>query len=63
MFWLCLFGSVIAGLLPRFVVKIVFEYFRPSDIQIAREAEKFGTLREFGSSEVEMNSVSDPQRG
>lgn len=63
LFWLCLLGSVIAGLLPRFVVKICFEYFRPSDIQIAREAEKFGTLREFGSSEVEMNSVSAPQRG
>lgn len=63
LFWLCMLGSVVAGLLPRFVVKILIEYYRPSDIQIAREAEKFGTLREFESAEVEMNSVSDPARG
>ncbi|CAM8927243.1 unnamed protein product [Rhodiola kirilowii] len=57
-FWLCLLGIIIAALLPRFAVKILYQYLKPSDIQLAREAEKFGRLREFESSEISLNSNS-----
>ncbi|CAN1174451.1 Phospholipid-transporting ATPase 1 [Linum perenne] len=41
MFWLCLVGIVVAALIPRFIVKALYQYFRPCDIQIAKEAEKY----------------------
>ncbi|KAG6765037.1 hypothetical protein POTOM_029051 [Populus tomentosa] len=49
----------IAALLPRFVVKVLYQYFTPDDIQIAREAEKFGNLRDI-PVEVEMNPIMEP---
>ncbi|KAJ6986558.1 phospholipid-transporting ATPase 1-like [Populus alba x Populus x berolinensis] len=58
-FWVCLFIIVIAALLPRFVVKVLYQYFTPDDIQIAREAEKFGNLRDI-PVEVEMNPIMEP---
>uniref|UniRef100_A0A6N2LPS5 Uncharacterized protein n=1 Tax=Salix viminalis TaxID=40686 RepID=A0A6N2LPS5_SALVM len=44
-FWVCLLGIIIAALLPRFVVKVMYQHFTPDDIQIAREAETLGSLR------------------
>ncbi|XP_020231137.1 phospholipid-transporting ATPase 1 [Cajanus cajan] len=58
-FWLCLLGIVIAALLPRFVVKYIYQYYFPSDIQISREAEKYGNPRDNGSGQIEMLPVSD----
>lgn len=54
LFWLNLIGIIVAGLVPRFIVKTIMEYFRPSDIQIAREYEKFGN-----STEMEMTNMLD----
>ncbi|CAM8966974.1 unnamed protein product [Rhodiola kirilowii] len=51
-FWICLLGIIVAALLPRFVVKILWQYLKPSDIQIAREAEKSGRLRELESAQT-----------
>lgn len=61
-FWLCLLASVIVGLIPRFVVKYLYQYYSPCDVQIAREAEKFGNLREVGDVQIEMNAILGPQR-
>ncbi|KAG6485109.1 hypothetical protein ZIOFF_053638 [Zingiber officinale] len=41
LFWLCLLGVLVAGMLPRFVMKALIQHFMPNDIQIARELEKF----------------------
>uniref|UniRef100_A0A5B7BT59 Phospholipid-transporting ATPase n=1 Tax=Davidia involucrata TaxID=16924 RepID=A0A5B7BT59_DAVIN len=62
LFWLCLLGIPVATMIPRFVVKIFIQYYRPSDVQIAREAEKFGNFRELGGAEIEMNPIFDPPR-
>lgn len=63
LFWLCLLGIIIAALLPRFVVKFLYQYYSPCDVQIAREAEKFGNPRELGAVQIEMNPILDrPQR-
>ncbi|KAJ4753772.1 Phospholipid-transporting ATPase [Rhynchospora pubera] len=40
-FWFCLLGAIIVGLIPHFVGKAFLEHTMPSDIQIAREVEKF----------------------
>lgn len=61
-FWLCLLAIVMAALIPRFVVKYIYQYYCPSDVQIAREVEKFGDPREFGAVQIEMNPILDPQR-
>ncbi|KAG2672528.1 hypothetical protein I3843_13G038600 [Carya illinoinensis] len=61
-FWLCLLAIVIAGLIPRFAVKYLYQYYKPSDIQIVREAEKFGNLRELGAVQIEMNPILEPPR-
>lgn len=58
LFWCCLLGIVIGGLLPRFVMIAFYKYCTPSDIQIAREAQKFGNPTDFGVAELEMNTVS-----
>ncbi|KAD7478446.1 hypothetical protein R6Q59_007886 [Mikania micrantha] len=58
-FWFCLILIIVASLIPRFVLKTVVQHFRPSDIQIAGEAEKFEDLIESRDAEIEMNQ---PQR-
>ncbi|KAJ6690661.1 hypothetical protein OIU85_006870 [Salix viminalis] len=58
-FWVCLLGIIIAALLPRFVVKVMYQHFTPDDIQIAREAETLGSLRGI-AVEVEMNPIMEP---
>lgn len=64
LFWVCLLGITVGGLVPRFVVKAFIQYCKPNDIQIAREAEKFGNVRESWQrdSEIEMNPVFDLPR-
>lgn len=61
LFWVCLLGIVVAGMVPRFVVKVFVQHCKPNDIHIAREAEKFGNLRE-PNAETEMNPISDLPR-
>ncbi|KAK0593327.1 hypothetical protein LWI29_034800 [Acer saccharum] len=62
LFWLCLLAIVVAALIPRFVVKVLYQYYYPCDVQIAREVEKSGQLGEFGAVEIEMNPIFDPPR-
>lgn len=38
-YWLSVCLIIVLGLLPRFLCKVIYETFWPSDIQIAREAE------------------------
>lgn len=62
LFWLLLLGIVIAALLPRLVVKFVYQYYFPSDIQISREAEKMRQYQRIvESGQIEMLPVSDLQ--
>lgn len=61
-FWLCLLGILVAAVLPRFVVKVLYQYFTPCDVQIAREAEKFGYSRELGGMQIEMNTILEPRQ-
>ncbi|KAI3506322.1 hypothetical protein L1887_28679 [Cichorium endivia] len=55
-FWICLLGIQIAAVVPRFGIKMFIQHCKPSDIQIAREAEKFGSQLESTSQEIEMNT-------
>ncbi|CAN8298119.1 unnamed protein product [Cochlearia groenlandica] len=56
-FWFCLLAIVVTALLPRFAIKFLGEYYRPSDVRIAREAEKLGTFIESETMGVEMNQM------
>ncbi|CAH2074095.1 unnamed protein product [Thlaspi arvense] len=62
MFWFCLLAIVVTSLLPRFAIKFLGEYYRPSDVRIAREAEKLGTFIGSQSVGTEMNQIRDPPR-
>ncbi|XP_027114295.2 phospholipid-transporting ATPase 1 [Coffea eugenioides] len=62
LFWLCLLGITVAALLPRFIVKVFSQYYRPDDILIAREADKFGNLTALRNGEIELNPIFDPPR-
>ncbi|XVF82645.1 hypothetical protein PTKIN_Ptkin16aG0065600 [Pterospermum kingtungense] len=62
LFWLCLLAIIIAALLPRFVVKVLYQWYTPCDVQIAREAEKVQTRSESGAVEIEMNRILDDPR-
>ncbi|KAJ0102568.1 hypothetical protein Patl1_05802 [Pistacia atlantica] len=59
-FWLCLLLIIIAALVPRLVVKFLYQYYNPSDVQIAREFEKFRIPRESEAGQIEMNPRDDP---
>ncbi|KAH1253829.1 Phospholipid-transporting ATPase 1 [Glycine max] len=54
LFWLLLLGIIVAALLPRLVVRFVYQYYFPNDIQICREAEKIGYERVVESGHIEM---------
>ncbi|MFS8034822.1 putative P-type phospholipid transporter [Helianthus anomalus] len=54
-FWVCLLGMQIAAVVPRFGVKMFIQHCKPSDIQIAREADKFGSSMELARQEIELN--------
>jgi phospholipid-transporting ATPase len=45
-------------MVPHFVIKAFTEHFNPSDIQIAREMEKFGALNQVNRAEIPMRTVS-----
>ncbi|XP_057768948.1 LOW QUALITY PROTEIN: phospholipid-transporting ATPase 1-like [Salvia miltiorrhiza] len=63
LFWVCLSLITIGALLPRFAVKVFVQYFGHNDIQIAREAEKFGNSRRNSQTQIEMHQIFDlPQR-
>ncbi|KAL0413311.1 UNVERIFIED_CONTAM: Phospholipid-transporting ATPase 1 [Sesamum radiatum] len=59
LFWVCLLGITVGALLPHFVVKVIMQYSSPSDLQIAREAEKFRNPRELRHAQIEMNPIFD----
>ncbi|KAM5551135.1 hypothetical protein ABKV19_026122 [Rosa sericea] len=61
-FWLCLLAIIIAALTPRFFVKFLCQYYSPCDVQIAREAEKFGNLRVSRPVQIEMNPIMELPR-
>lgn len=61
LFWLCLLGIIGAGMLPHFSAKALKEYLMPSDIQIAREMDKFRRINAATTSEIQMNRFSTPQ--
>ncbi|CAL9044063.1 phospholipid-transporting ATPase 1-like [Musa acuminata AAA Group] len=58
LFWLCLLGIIVAGMVPRFTAKALTEYFMPGDIQIARELEKFQDVNAATTSEISMSTLS-----
>jgi len=50
---------VIAALLPRLVVKYIYQYYFPSDIQISREAEKMREYQRVAENgQIEMLPIS-----
>ncbi|KAM7268507.1 hypothetical protein ACFE04_010673 [Oxalis oulophora] len=57
-FWLCLLCIIVGSLVPRYVIKLLSQFYCPSDIQIYKEVEKFDDdgRREDGL-ELEMNEV------
>ncbi|TQD82733.1 hypothetical protein C1H46_031702 [Malus baccata] len=61
-FWLCLLAIIIAAMAPRFVVKFLYQYYRPSDVQIAREFERFGNPSASRPAQIEMNAILDTPR-
>lgn len=62
LFWLLLLIIVAAAMVPHFVIKAFTEYFTPSDIQVAREIEKFENVNQVNRSEVPMTRLHDPRR-
>ncbi|XP_039060422.1 phospholipid-transporting ATPase 1-like isoform X1 [Hibiscus syriacus] len=62
LFWLCLLSIIVAALIPRFVVKVLYQFYTPCDVQIAREAEKFQPRSESAAVEVEMNPILNQPR-
>ncbi|GMJ09901.1 aminophospholipid ATPase 1 [Hibiscus trionum] len=62
LFWLCLLAIIITALIPRFVVKVLYQFYTPCDVQIAQETEKFQARSESGAVEVEMNLILDHPR-
>lgn len=62
MFWFCLLGVIITSMVPRLATKAITEYFNPSDIQVARELEKFGSVNEATASEIPMSTFSNSHR-
>ncbi|XP_058721859.1 phospholipid-transporting ATPase 1-like [Vicia villosa] len=63
LFWALLLGIIIAALLPRLVVKFIYQYYFPSDIQISREAEKMRQDQRVAENrQIEMLPVSYHQQ-
>lgn len=55
LFWICLIGIIVTSLIPRFVLKTLVQHYKPTDVQIAGEAEKFEVRMESRRAEMEMN--------
>ncbi|KAK3163436.1 hypothetical protein QOZ80_1AG0003690 [Eleusine coracana subsp. coracana] len=58
LFWLLLLIIIVTAMVPHFVIKAFTEHFRPSDIQIAREMEKFRNVSQLDRSEIPMRRLS-----
>lgn len=61
LFWACLFAILVTAMIPRFVITVFNQYFWPSDVQISKEMEKYGSSSETARS-VEMIPVSSSPR-
>ncbi|MQL77803.1 hypothetical protein Taro_010236 [Colocasia esculenta] len=62
LFWFCLLGILVAAMVPRFALKVFNEHLMPSDIQIARELEKFGNPAEVpAAGDIEMRTATTSQ--
>lgn len=59
--WFCLLIVPIASIIPRFVVKVFGQRFCPGNIQIAREAEKYGAFSDWEGG-IEMHQFPHPRR-
>ncbi|KAL0450897.1 UNVERIFIED_CONTAM: Phospholipid-transporting ATPase 1 [Sesamum latifolium] len=55
-YWLSILLITVIGLLPRFIFKVFYQIFWPSDIQIARESEILRRRRYFGSKADHVSS-------
>ncbi|KAH1038144.1 hypothetical protein J1N35_039887 [Gossypium stocksii] len=62
LFWFCLLAIIVTALIPRFVVKVLYQFYAPCDVQIAREAEKFWAQSQSAAVEVEMSPILDHPR-
>ncbi|XP_077241181.1 phospholipid-transporting ATPase 1-like [Tasmannia lanceolata] len=60
LFWANLLAILVTAMVPRFLVKVFNQHVRPGDVQIAREAEKFGNSTGYSALDVEMNTISEP---
>uniref|UniRef100_A0A0A9EAT4 Uncharacterized protein n=1 Tax=Arundo donax TaxID=35708 RepID=A0A0A9EAT4_ARUDO len=58
LFWLLLLIITVTAMVPHFVIKAFTEHFNPSDIQIAREMEKFENVNQVNRSEIPMRGFS-----
>lgn len=58
LFWFLLLLIVVTAMVPHFVFKAFTEHFRPSDIQIAREMEKFANVNLVNQLEIPMRGHS-----
>ncbi|XP_074588243.1 phospholipid-transporting ATPase 1-like [Curcuma longa] len=58
LFWACLFGILVASMVPRFTTKALTERLMPSDVQIARELEKSEETNLSNSSEIPLSTFS-----
>lgn len=56
-YWLCILLILVLALLPRLILKALSQTFRPSDIQIAREAEILRKRRGYVWSKPSQGSV------
>ncbi|OAY73026.1 Phospholipid-transporting ATPase 1 [Ananas comosus] len=61
-FWLCLLAIIVVGMIPHFAAKAVTEHFMPSDIQIARELEKFHNSDGANRSEIPLRTLMQQQQ-
>ncbi|KAL5149168.1 Phospholipid-transporting ATPase 1 [Glycine soja] len=57
LFWLLLLGIIVTALLPHLVVKFVYQYYFPDDIQICREAEKIAYDRVVESGQISLVAI------
>ncbi|XP_062215675.1 phospholipid-transporting ATPase 1-like isoform X1 [Phragmites australis] len=56
-YWLSVCLIIVLGLLPRFLCKVIYQTFWPSDIQIAREAELLKKLPQQLGSRLESDII------
>uniref|UniRef100_A0ACD5VMV4 Uncharacterized protein n=2 Tax=Avena sativa TaxID=4498 RepID=A0ACD5VMV4_AVESA len=58
LFWFLLLIIVVAAMVPHFVIKAFTEFLSPSDIQIAREMEKFEAFNRVNRSDIPMRTFT-----